>query len=411
MPYGPIARYLETSIGLDLESVGMAKLKSAVAGRMRERGLRDPAEYCLLLSRDPEEQEHVIEEMVVPETWFFRDQGPFDLLAGLCSPGQAGPTPLRILSLPCATGEEPYSIAMALADSGLGPGSFQIDAVDISRRALARARQGLYGQASFRGEPGGWRERYFTPEGRGMRISPELAGAVSFRQGNILGADLPLGQGRRYGIIFCRNLLIYLTREARQRVLERLDSMLEPGGLLFSGHTEVLLFQQFGYALLPERGCFASRKPTPPEPAAEPARVQARRHAQPADKKRKQPPARPRIFAVEKSAGAGDARPELLKEIRELADRGELEKAGSLCAAFIESSGSLHAKAHCLMGEISQARNQAETAERYFLRAVYLDPACYDALVHLSLLYEHEGSPEKALRFRERARRLQGYSP
>jgi chemotaxis protein methyltransferase WspC len=242
-----------------------------------------------------------------------------------------------------------------------------------------------------------------------MRIQPELAGAVRFQQGNILGAEFPPGPGRRYGIIFCRNLLIYLTQDARQRVLERLDSMLEPGGLLFSGHTEVLLLQQFGYALLPERGCFASRKPAAQEPAAEPARAQARRHvSRPAEKKRKQPPARPRIFAEEKSAGAGDARPELLEEIRELADRGELEKAASQCAAFIESSGSLHAKAHCLMGEISQARNQAEAAERYFLRAVYLDPACYDALVHLSLLYEHKGSPEKALRFRERARRLQG---
>ena len=98
----------------------------------------------------------------------------------------------------------------------------------------------------------------------------------------------------------------------------------------------------------------------------------------------------------------------MLARVRVLADRGELEKAAALGGKFLDAAGSLNAQAHCLMGEISQARNLTDAAEHYFLRAVYLDPACYDALVHLSLLYEHIGSRDKALRFRQRAKRLLG---
>jgi len=408
MVYGPIEQYLESAIGLDIESIGRRKLEAVIASRMRERGIHDPAEYCRLMASDSEEREHIIEEIVVPETWFFRDSGPFKLLADLCERCEltvSQARPLRVLSLPCATGEEPYSIAMTLVDAGLHPTWLAIDAVDISTRSLAKARQALFGRSSFRGAAGAWKERHFRAEGKNQRLQAAIAKLVHFQHGNILGPGFPAAPARAYAVIFCRNLLIYLTRDARRRVFERLDSLLEPGGLLFAGHTEVLLFQQFGYELLPEKGCFACRKPQAAEVKKEPARMPARQKAQAAARPRRVQPNRPRVFRSEQAKGA-DTVKESLEAIRALADRGELEKAADRCAAILAGEGSLDAGAHCLMGEICQARNEPDAAERFFLRAVYLDPACHDALVHLSLFYEHKGSRDKAHRYRQRARRL-----
>lgn len=405
MDCGPIRAYLETAIGLDSESIGRKKIQAVAAARMREQGLEDPAAYCRLLAGDAREQEHIIEEIVVSETWFFRDTGPFSLLADLCSRGEltgSQTRPLRVLSLPCATGEEPYSIAMTLVDAGLHPAWLQIDAVDISSRALAKARQGRFDRASFRGAAGRWQERYFSVEGTTRRLQAPIAGLVQFQQGNILAAGFPLTPARPYRIIFCRNLLIYLTQNARQRVFELLDSLLEPGGLLFAGHTEVLLFQQFGYELMPQKGCFACKKPPAPAAAAEPARPAARQVQTTAGMRR---PRQPKVFKNERPQAGGDEQ-NMLDTVRGLADRGELAQAARLGETYVKSAGSLNAGAHCLMGEISQARKEVDAAERFFLRAVYLDPACYDALVHLSLLYEQKGSCDKARRYRQRARRL-----
>jgi chemotaxis protein methyltransferase WspC len=131
-----VHRLLEAEIGLDLDSVGASSLRAAVAARMAARGVRDPALYASLLeSRD--EREALVDAVVIPETWFFRDRVPFELLAERATPG------LRVLSAPCSSGEEPYSIAMALLDAGLAPGGFRIDALDISAPLLARARAGI----------------------------------------------------------------------------------------------------------------------------------------------------------------------------------------------------------------------------------------------------------------------------
>ncbi|NEM46493.1 MAG: chemotaxis protein CheR, partial [Xanthomonas perforans] len=120
------------------------------------------------------EQQALVEAVVVPETWFFRYPESFAALVNLArerSTHLAGARPLRILSLPCSTGEEPYSIAMALLDGGLPGDGFRIDAMDISEVNLQRAERALYGRNSFRGDDLSFRDRHFavTPEGFELR--------------------------------------------------------------------------------------------------------------------------------------------------------------------------------------------------------------------------------------------------
>jgi chemotaxis protein methyltransferase WspC len=191
---------LISRIGLDPVSMGPHLVLRAARRRMSEVGAADLGDYAARLLASEAEQQALIEEVVVPESWFFRDERPFRWLADHArARWVADPTrpPLRALSLPCAGGQEPYSIAITLRDAGLAPGRLRIDAVDISARLLEIARRGVYSANAFRdgvgwvqptdagrGDPGGLHPPYSDeptllgrarfPRSRSGRPSPPL---------------------------------------------------------------------------------------------------------------------------------------------------------------------------------------------------------------------------------------------
>jgi chemotaxis protein methyltransferase WspC len=135
---------LRRTIGMDAESIGSASIERAVRLRMRSLGLRELEDYEHLLEEPGPEWNELVESLVVTETWFFRDPAVLAAFVRLVVEDwlPAHPAvPLRLLSIPCASGEEPYSLVMALLDAGVAPERFLIDAVDISARALARAER------------------------------------------------------------------------------------------------------------------------------------------------------------------------------------------------------------------------------------------------------------------------------
>src|SRR5207302_3675173 len=130
---------LRDTMGLDAASIGSGLIHRIVRLRMKSLGLKQPDQYRRFLASSRAEWRELVEGVVVTETWFFRDREPFGALVRqvLDEWLPAHPTaPLRLLSLPCSSGEEPYSLAMALLDAGVPSGRFQIDAADISARAL-----------------------------------------------------------------------------------------------------------------------------------------------------------------------------------------------------------------------------------------------------------------------------------
>jgi SAM-dependent methyltransferase len=163
-------KLVQTAIGIDLESVGGYSLTRGLKERMAKCGLTDEASYLDRLRNSPQELEELVELIVVPETWFFRDEKPFNVLQKYVQeewlPSKPS-APIKILSLPCSSGEEPYTIAMALLDIGLTPEQLQIEAFDISRHALEKALGAVYHGNSFRSREMGFRDRYFrlTEEG------------------------------------------------------------------------------------------------------------------------------------------------------------------------------------------------------------------------------------------------------
>jgi chemotaxis protein methyltransferase WspC len=413
-PDNAVERLLSDRIGLDPGSIGRKNITDAVRRLMAAAGVEDAGGYLRALHADPAEMERLVEELVVPETWFFRDAEAFNFLRKHLRdrPGPPDGRPLRLLSAPCSTGEEPYSIAMVLAETGIAEEDFRIDALDISGKALDTARRAIYGKASFREKNTG-PERYFNRVSEGRRLDPRLAGLVHFSKENFARPDA-LAACAPYDIIFCKNLLIYLTEAARKQVLANIGRLLVPGGLLFTGHSEMMFFLRHGYASARHERAFACTGPQAaqgseeaqakkkrPDPAGAVRRVPAVPHKAAPGK------AAP-TYAGGEAAGLKDKRPggPGLEEIRRLADAGDLEEACRLCGQFCEQHMP-QKEAFYLMGLIHLARDAFADAELFFQQALYMDPQYYDALVHMELLYERKGDKTQASIMGQRIKRSQ----
>ncbi|HHK2658864.1 TPA: protein-glutamate O-methyltransferase CheR, partial [Pseudomonas aeruginosa] len=241
-------RLLKSRIGLDASSVGSAVIERAVRQRMSGLALHDEDEYWMRLNGSPGEVQALIEAVVVPETWFFRYPESFTTLARLAFerlPSLGGGRALRILSLPCSTGEEPYSIVMALLDAGLSEYLFEVDALDVSARVIERASLGVYGRNSFRGDELGFRDRHFSEVADGYQLAEQVRRKVRFRCGNLLDPGLLAGEAP-YDFVFCRNLLIYFDRPTQSEVVEVLKRLLRSDGAMFIGPAEASLLSQHG---------------------------------------------------------------------------------------------------------------------------------------------------------------------
>jgi chemotaxis protein methyltransferase WspC len=396
-----IAALLAERIGLDAATLGERALAAAVRAR------RGAADYLERLRADEVEFRALTEELVVLESWFFRDVQPFECLRWFAEEGCPGrPRPLRLLSAPCGTGEEPYSMALALLAAGLGPDEFGIDACDLSRRALARAAEGAFGPRSFRESvlwavP--WCQRHLHAEAERVRVGEGLRARVEFHRGNLADPAFLAGQRATYDVIFCRNLLIYFTEGARQTALGHLHRLLRDGGMLYLGHTErraaldprfAPLDARYPFALTPAAAVGGGQRMGVGEKAGRPSPRVATRGLNPPQAPAALPPP---------TTGASRS----LEEARAAADAGRLDEAGRICEELVRQRPP-PADAVCLLGVVRQAQGQADEAERWFQQALYLDPGCHEALVHLALLAEGRGDRARAAHYRRRAGRLGG---
>ena len=208
--------------------------------RLRHHHLKSYSEYCRLLSHDSVELQMAIDLLTTNETYFFRESKHFDFLRRTVLPDHNTGKPFRLWSAASSSGEEPYSLAMVLADV-LGSKAWEIFASDISTRILERARTGLYAMERAEKIPREYLLRYClkgtgTQDGKFM-IAKELRSRVQYRQIN-LNESLPdIG---RFDVIFLRNVMIYFDMETKRQVVARISALLNPGGHLFIGHSESL---------------------------------------------------------------------------------------------------------------------------------------------------------------------------
>jgi chemotaxis protein methyltransferase WspC len=385
---------LRRATGLALDGPALAR---ALHARMRELGITDTAQYTPLL--DGPELDQLAELVVVPESWMFRDPAAFRAATTLVErrlardPGAVA----RILSVPCAAGEEPYSMAMALADAGIDRERYLIDAVDLSAVSIRRAQAARYKRNAFRSTELAFRDRYFTPDGDAFVLRDEVRTRVRFSQGNLLALDQD-ANAARYDVIFCRNLLIYFDDEAIERAVRVLSALLAEGGMLLVGPAETPALCRHGFGRLPLSGAFALHKPgkVPAELASDAG--SARRAAGLALQRL------PAMAAPTAPAARAAHAPDLLAQAQRHADAGRLREAADACRQLLARTPT-EARAWFILGLVSHCDGDAAGAEQHWRRCLYLDPHHYPGLCALALLAEQSGDVRRAALYRVRAAR------
>lgn len=238
---------------IDLHPSKKALVQTRLGKRIRALGLNSFGEYLQCVRDDISGKElgAMVDCLTTNLTSFFREMAHFDYLKEkMASLEPRRIFRFRIWSAGCSSGEEPYSIAMILRDlwSEIDFVDVRILATDISSNMIRLAKQGTYRPEKLENVPFAHRQKYFrkvqTVKGTRYQVKPEVSRLISFRRHNLAG---PWPMKGPFGVIFCRNVMIYFDRLAQQELISRFYNILSPGGVLIVGHSEGLTGLDHGF--------------------------------------------------------------------------------------------------------------------------------------------------------------------
>ncbi|MSQ90513.1 MAG: hypothetical protein EXS01_03850 [Phycisphaerales bacterium] len=383
-----------------LEGPGFA---SAVRMRMSFLGVTDTAAYAARVASEERELRSLASEISVPETWLFRYPLSYEfLLEHLRNRRSVAGGSLVCASLGCATGVEAWCIAACALAAGWDPQSLVVHAIDRNPDAIETAEDGRVGRGSVRSEPPSWASPWIKSDGPQVELSSAVRSCVRVRSGDILiDGDL---FDQPIGVLFCRNVLIYLDPAARMLLRDRMAKWLAPEGILFLGHADGMdrgiLFERVGPAAafaLQHRQSVTEAAAKTTDAAIRIDSVVPRSGATPT-----RAPGR----VVPLSSGRADLdRAALRARVASLIQCGEFAQAASCVESAIVQLPSDIELLETIAG-IYSAQNSLARAHRAYVRVVYLDPNHGPALLALAELSASLGRMDESDRFRARLKRL-----
>jgi chemotaxis protein methyltransferase WspC len=434
-----VSRLLAERAGMAAPSLGDSLITHAIRKCIAASGADTPQVYLRRLLTNADDFQELLDEVLVPETWFFRDQLAFRGLTSCLETGRFSTREtVRILSAGCSTGEEVYTLAIVLREAGFSPGQFTILGTDAGRRGLDFARTGAYSSRSFREtDPGVTAacDRWHLPDGEDRRVRDELRAGIEFRWANLAQLDFLAGE-QPFDVIFCRNVLIYFHEAARRLAVRNMRRLLHPEGVLFSAAAEARIFVEAGFRGMGNECPSAFQ--CSDDSSGETVEVQAAARLQagtPAKPKNSEAitkarsaseesafPLHQRTFLADRDHGymvpdmvpasgfndwnaktpQGALGLDILLAAEQAANDGHLEEADLLCGQVLaEDPASVGA--HYLRGVVRQSQGILIEAQRSFEKALYLEPKHYQALVHMMLLADQRGDARAAANYRRRA--------
>ena len=275
----PFKQLIKGPCGLQFEGDDATRLAQALHERCTHHAVALPA-YLALVQRSASELQELVNLLTINETYFFRESAQIDWLVQHLAPRllacSQGAWPIRILSAACSTGEEPYSIALALWQKYGDHAArwFTVLGGDIDSHALARARAALYSDFSFRGVPEQVRQRHFTRTAQGWQLAQPVREMVTFHELNLL-APVHDGALQDCDVVFCRNVSIYFDTPTRRTIQQGLAALLRDEGVLVIGLAETLANDLGVLPLVEDAGLFYFAKGPldgPLHQAAQPSR-------------------------------------------------------------------------------------------------------------------------------------------
>jgi chemotaxis protein methyltransferase CheR len=438
-------------LGLAFDDARSAFLEEILARRARHTG-QDVEVYLARLEAEPRaELRTLVPELTVGETYFFRNAEQFHALTEAALPDRirvrAAERKIRILSAGCASGEEPYSLAMLVREHVDPSWDVSILAVDVNPTALALAAKARFTPWALRETTPELEQRWFRAVGGTLQLVDAARERVRFEEHNLIEDDPRLWAHETYDVVFCRNVLMYLTPESSQAVVERIRQSLVPGGYLFMGHAETLrglskdfhlchthgtfYYQRRGRSDATEESCTAkpAGEAVPSTPAAPDdaggtwverirrasERIEALTGTPPAIASAAVPPAERAnlvtaldLLADERYAdalesvgslpagGASDPDALLLRAVL-LTHGGRLGEAEEACRRVLELDG-LNAGAHYALALCREGAGDLRGAVDEDQVAIYLDGSFAMPRLHLGLLARKSGERETARR-------------
>ncbi|MEN9935683.1 MAG: hypothetical protein RLZZ387_2262 [Chloroflexota bacterium] len=366
--------------------------------------------------------ETLLTHLTIGETYFFRNSAQFTALRQRILPeliARRGPVrSLRVWSAGCATGEEPYSLAILISEAlaAREPWSVSILATDINPTFLGRAREALYRDWSFRETRDEVRDRYFTQEELGYRLDPVVRRMVHFARLNLAEPSYPslMNNTTALDIIVCRNVTIYFDEATTRQVASRFYDALAPGGWLIVGHAEphAATYHQFDVENFPDTVLYRKPlsaplfmsngdripgtlvpPPAPERPAPTPQHPLPRvAHATPHATHH----AGPAVIAQPIKSAAPDVA-SMVREARRCADQGDWKGAEKRCAEALEQDR-LCVPAHYLLGQVHEHEQRLDEALAAYRRTTFLDRAFIPGLVGQGNVWRQLGRSVEAQR-------------
>lgn len=273
-----LGRILNHRAGLKLQAEGEFGLTVALRGRMRALGLSDSSSYLERVQGAAGDGElHLLLPLVtVGKTDFFRDERQFVAMREKLVPRRLAVArregrPLRIWSAGCASGEEPYSLAMTALEAGALPAEIELLATDVNHEVIEAAEAGIYPLRRVRPISEERRRRFFDLQGEALRVRNELRSLVRFEVRNLADPSLPFPDGT-VDFVFCRNVLIYFDPASIQRVLDGFHRLIAPTGFLALGYSESLYRVFSRFQLTEVEGAFLYERPADGAPVVAPTR-------------------------------------------------------------------------------------------------------------------------------------------
>jgi len=230
---------------IDLNAYKERQMKRRIDALISKNNIVGYDAYIQVLKTDKSRFEEFVNYLTINVSEFYRNPEQWQVMDKDIIPeliGKFGKN-LKIWSAACSTGDEPYSLVMALSRH-IPLNQIHITATDLDKQVIAKAKVGLYNEKSIAAVPEDLKKKYFTKVGLSYQISDEIKSRVEFKEHNLLESNYP----KDYHMIVCRNVLIYFTEEAKDEVFRKFYQSLAPGGILFIGSTEQIInHREIGY--------------------------------------------------------------------------------------------------------------------------------------------------------------------
>lgn len=230
---------------IDLNSYKEKQMKRRIDTLISKHRIEGYDKYVQAIKTDKALFDEFVNYITINVSEFYRNPEQWKILDEIVIPGLISKfgKNLKVWSAACSTGDEPYSLVMALSRH-IPLSQIKIHATDLDKQVIAKAKAGLYSEKSIVSVPDDLKKKYFTQVGPSYKIADEIKARVEFREHNLLKDDYPTD----YHLIVCRNVLIYFTEEAKDEVFRKFNKSLAKGGILFIGSTEQILnYKEMGY--------------------------------------------------------------------------------------------------------------------------------------------------------------------